>query len=70
VMTFVILSVLKLVFGSLRVDPEAEAEGLDLAEHSEAAYTALSGGGSMAPIGASGHGMHASAATLAHSRAD
>jgi Amt family ammonium transporter len=70
VMTFAILSVLKLVFGSLRVDPEAEAEGLDLAEHSEAAYTALSGGGSMAPIGSSSHAMHASPATLAHSRAD
>lgn len=38
VATIVILTVLKLVFGSLRVDPESEAEGLDLAEHSESAY--------------------------------
>jgi len=39
VMTVIILSVLKLVFGSLRVDEESEAEGLDLSEHSEAAYS-------------------------------
>jgi Amt family ammonium transporter len=67
-MTFVILSALKLVFGSLRVDPEAESEGLDLSEHSEAAYTAMAGGGSMAPIGSHGHGIHASAGSLAHAR--
>ena len=38
VMTFVILSVLKLAFGSLRVEAEDEAEGLDLSQHSESAY--------------------------------
>jgi len=40
VLTFVILSVLKLVFGSLSVDEEAEHNGLDISEHSESAYTA------------------------------
>ena len=69
VMTFLILTVLKLVFGSLRVDPEAEAEGLDLSEHSEAAYTATSGGGSFAPSGSGGLGMHASAGSLVHAKA-
>jgi Amt family ammonium transporter len=38
VMTFAILTVLKLVFGSLRVEGEFEAEGMDLSEHSESAY--------------------------------
>ena len=38
VMTFIILKVLALVFGNLRVSEEAEAEGLDLSEHSESAY--------------------------------
>jgi Amt family ammonium transporter len=37
--TVVILLVLRLVFGDLRVSDEAEFEGLDLAEHSESAYT-------------------------------
>jgi Amt family ammonium transporter len=37
-LTFGILFVLKLIMGDLRVDEEAEAEGLDLSEHSEAAY--------------------------------
>jgi Amt family ammonium transporter len=36
--TLVILLVLRAVFGSLRVDDEAEFAGLDLAEHSESAY--------------------------------
>ena len=56
VMTLLILSVLKLVFGSLRVAEEAEFEGLDLAEHSESAYVlGTSGSGSLierAPSGA------------------
>jgi Amt family ammonium transporter len=56
VMTVILLSALKLVFGSLRVDPEAESDGLDLSEHSEAAYTTAGGGGSMS---AAGHGAHA-----------
>jgi len=38
-LTFVILSALRLVFGELRVDEESEHDGLDLAEHSESAYT-------------------------------
>ncbi len=38
VMSLAILFVLKLVLGGLRVDEEAEHEGLDLAEHSETAY--------------------------------
>jgi ammonium transporter, Amt family len=49
--SLVILSVLKLVFGSLRVSDEAEFEGLDVSEHSESAY-ALSG----ASLGAGAHG--------------
>lgn len=44
--TFVILMVLKAVFGSLRVSEEEEVEGLDLSQHSESAY-ALSGGSSI-----------------------
>jgi len=38
VVTIVILSLLRAVFGSLRADDEAEFMGLDLAEHSESAY--------------------------------
>ena len=38
ILTFAILFVLKLVMGDLRVDAEAEHLGLDLSEHSEAAY--------------------------------
>jgi Amt family ammonium transporter len=38
-LTFGILSVLKLVFGGLAVDEEAEFNGLDISEHSESAYT-------------------------------
>ena len=36
--TLVILYALKLVFGSLRLDEEAEFAGVDLSEHSETAY--------------------------------
>jgi Amt family ammonium transporter len=43
--TFAILGALRLAFGSLRVEEEAEHEGLDLAEHSESAYAF--GGSSM-----------------------
>jgi Amt family ammonium transporter len=43
--TFVLLRLLKLVFGSLRVDDEAEFNGLDLSEHSESAYTFAGGSG-------------------------
>jgi Amt family ammonium transporter len=45
--TAAILSVLSLVFGSLRVADEEEVEGLDLSQHSERAYTDVSGGGSV-----------------------
>jgi hypothetical protein len=48
VATVVILLGLRVVFGSLRVQDEEEADGLDLSEHSESAY-GLAGGGSMAP---------------------
>ena len=41
-LTLVILFVLRAVLGSLRVDEEAEHEGLDLAEHSESAYAFVS----------------------------
>jgi Amt family ammonium transporter len=37
--TFLLLVVLKAVFGNLRVEDEAEFVGLDQAEHSESAYT-------------------------------
>jgi Amt family ammonium transporter len=36
--TFVLLLLLRIVFGSLRADEEAEYEGLDLSQHSETAY--------------------------------
>jgi Amt family ammonium transporter len=39
VMSVVILVVLRSLMGDLRVTEEAESEGLDLAEHSETAYT-------------------------------
>jgi ammonia channel protein AmtB len=38
VLTIVILSLLKLVFGDLSADAEAQHQGLDLSEHSESAY--------------------------------
>jgi len=43
--TFVLLTILKLLFGGLRVSDEAEFNGLDLSEHSEAAYTMGGGPG-------------------------
>jgi Amt family ammonium transporter len=42
--TLVILTVLKLVLGPLRVDEDAEEAGLDLSEHSEAAYLSIGAG--------------------------
>jgi len=61
VLTFVILSVLKLFFGSLRVDEEDEIEGLDLSQHSESAYGFSSGASFSPELGhvAHGHGAHA-----------
>jgi Amt family ammonium transporter len=58
-MTVLIASALKLVFGSLRVTEDAEYEGLDLSEHSESAYTM--GGGSSIVIPAPGAGSEAMA---------
>jgi len=59
-MTVIILSALKLVFGSLRVEEEDEVEGLDLSQHSESAYAM--GGSSMTETGlghsASAHRAH------------
>jgi len=52
--SFLILTVLKMVFGSLRVSDEQEFEGLDVSEHSESAY-ALSG----TSLGAGAHGSGA-----------
>jgi Amt family ammonium transporter len=43
VMTIAILSVLRLAMGSLRVDAESEAIGLDLSQHSETAYATATG---------------------------
>ncbi len=42
-LTFIILTVLKLVFGNLTVDEEGEHVGLDISEHSESAYTGAPG---------------------------
>jgi Amt family ammonium transporter len=62
--TLVILSGLKLAFGSLRVDDEAEEAGLDLSEHSESAYVSVGGGlGSGSLLEKAAHGpMHSVAA--------
>jgi len=60
-----IVTALKLVFGSLRVSDEAEYEGLDLSEHSESAYTSVSGGTLVSPAPAAGESM--APGVLAHS---
>jgi Amt family ammonium transporter len=60
--TFAILSVLKLVFGSLKVEEEDEAAGLDLSEHSESAYGLV--GGSVITPEAVGHGAPAGAMVM------
>jgi len=63
--TFLILSGLKLAFGSLRVHEEDEETGLDLTEHSESAYTTTGGGmGGGAMLERSG-GTHAHGALAA-----
>jgi Amt family ammonium transporter len=51
VMTVVILTVLRLALGGLKVDEEAEDLGLDLAQHSESAYSLGGGGLGAAPLG-------------------
>jgi Amt family ammonium transporter len=65
VATFVILSVLKLFFGSLTVDEEEEVEGLDLSQHSESAY-GFSSGSSFTPE--LGHPVHAASAAVPHGK--
>jgi Amt family ammonium transporter len=50
--TIVILLVLRAIFGKLRVDDEAEFQGLDLSEHSESAYVFGSASGTPASHGA------------------
>jgi Amt family ammonium transporter len=59
--TFAILTVLKLVFGSLRVEGEEESEGLDLGEHSESAYVFGSSAGGYEPSASLAHGPGLSA---------
>jgi Amt family ammonium transporter len=63
VLTAAILGGLTMVFGSLRVDEEAEVEGLDLSQHSESAYSPSSGASMLLPE--SMHGAHAIGATKA-----
>jgi Amt family ammonium transporter len=46
--TLVLLGLLRMVFGSLRLDAEAEFEGVDLSEHSESAYVFGAASGSPA----------------------
>jgi Amt family ammonium transporter len=65
VMTLAILAVLKVVFGSLRVSDEAEFEGLDLSEHSEAAYTNTGSGSLLVPAPSGSESL--APAALAHS---
>ena len=47
VATAIILSILKMVFGELRVSDEEEVVGLDLSQHSENAYSPGGGGSTM-----------------------
>jgi Amt family ammonium transporter len=65
--TIAILFVLKLLFGSLRVEAEAEFEGLDVSEHSESAYTTGGGGGHMAPAASAASSEAMAPGVLAHS---
>jgi Amt family ammonium transporter len=65
--TLAILFVLKLLFGSLRVESEAEFEGLDLYEHSESAYTTSGGGGHMTPAASAASSEAMTPGVLAHS---
>jgi Ammonium Transporter Family len=52
-MTLLIFTALKVVFGSLRVSEEEEFEGLDLSQHSESAYALGPAGSMIAEIGSS-----------------
>jgi Amt family ammonium transporter len=68
-MSFAILFVLRMAFGSLRVSDEEEFEGLDLSQHSESAYT-LGGGGSLGgAMGSANPPAHAFTAAPAHQKA-
>jgi Amt family ammonium transporter len=71
-MTVLILGGLRLVFGSLRVDAEAEFEGLDLSEHSESAYVFGSGVslGSSSSVALGHPATHTGTLAPAGSRAD
>ncbi|MFQ5514001.1 MAG: ammonium transporter [Myxococcota bacterium] len=53
-LTLVILTLLRTVFGDLRVGEEQEHEGLDLAEHSESAYVLEASGVSPGTLGHGG----------------
>ncbi len=67
VMTILILTALKQVFGSLRVDDESEAIGLDLSQHSESAYVSVGGGmGSGTLVERPAHGGHPVAGAAQH----
>jgi Amt family ammonium transporter len=57
VATVIILSALKLAFGSLRVSEEEEVEGLDLSQHSESAYSGTGSGGHLEEAMHSAHGF-------------
>jgi Amt family ammonium transporter len=64
VATLLILFLLRLVFGSLRVEAEAEFAGLDLAEHSESAYEfGTASGTSAAHMASIGHAPAGAPAT-------
>jgi len=64
--TIAILLVLRAAFGSLRVADEDEFQGLDLSEHSESAYSSVSGG-SAAVFETPMHKEHAPVALAAKS---
>ncbi len=55
--TVIILSGLKMVFGSPRADEEDEMVGLDLSQHSETAYSGVGSGGHF-PEGLHSHASH------------
>jgi Amt family ammonium transporter len=65
--TLAILAVLKLLFGSLRVEAEIEFEGLDLSEHSESAYTTSSSGSLVVPAHSAATSEAMAPGMLAHS---
>ena len=68
VMTVIILSILKVIFGSLRVSEEEEFGGLDLSQHSESAYTLGSSGSVLTPMGPLGGHQALSMEGLTESR--